>query len=61
MTLQSPDDVPNFWFPDTGHEASPETHAAFWDERMQGGMDARIISDANEFYSAVWADILKEE
>ena len=52
MTLQSPDDVLNFWFPDTGHEASPETHAAFWDERMQGGMDARIISDFAELTDA---------
>ena len=38
-------DVLDLWFPDTGHEASPETHGAFWDERMQGGMDARIIQD----------------
>ena len=38
-------DILNFWFPDTGHETSMETHGAFWDERMQGGMDQRIISD----------------
>ena len=40
-----PEDVLDFWFPDTGHWHDPETHAAFWFERMQGGMDARIISD----------------
>ncbi|MBT8409511.1 MAG: DUF924 domain-containing protein [Alphaproteobacteria bacterium] len=38
-----PKDVLDLWFPDTGHEKSVETHAAFWDERMQGGMDATII------------------
>lgn len=36
-------EILDFWFPDTGHEASPKTHGAFWDERMQGGMDAAII------------------
>ncbi|MDJ1017173.1 MAG: DUF924 family protein [Paracoccaceae bacterium] len=39
----TPDQVLDFWFPDTGHENNPETHGAFWDERMQGGMDAAII------------------
>ncbi|MBL4767356.1 MAG: DUF924 domain-containing protein [Rhodobacteraceae bacterium] len=38
-----PQDVLDLWFPDTGHQNSPETHGAFWDERMQGGMDATII------------------
>jgi len=41
----SPLDVLDLWFPDTGHENSAETHAAFWNERMQGGMDQRIIDD----------------
>lgn len=41
----TPDMVLEFWFPETGHQNDPATHAAFWDERMQGGMDARIISD----------------
>ena len=41
----TPDMVLDFWFPDTGHQNDPAHHAAFWDERMQGGMDARIISD----------------
>ncbi len=34
--------VAAFWFPRTGHETSLETHAAFWTERMQGGMDGAI-------------------
>lgn len=38
----SPDVVLDFWFPDTGHWDTPEAHIAFWDERMQGGMDKRI-------------------
>lgn len=38
-----PAEVLDFWFPDTGHESSRETHGAFWEERMQGGMDAAII------------------
>ncbi|WP_299730734.1 DUF924 family protein [uncultured Tateyamaria sp.] len=36
-------DVLDFWFPDNGHQDSPETHRAFWNERMQGGMDTAII------------------
>lgn len=39
-----PEAVLDFWFPDTGHENASESHAAFWDERMQGGMDAEIIA-----------------
>ncbi len=38
-----PEEVLGFWFPDTGHQNSVETHAAFWTERMQGGMDGGII------------------
>jgi len=38
-----PAEVLDFWFPDTGHETGRETHGAFWEERMQGGMDAAII------------------
>ena len=41
----APESVLDFWFPDTGHEDSPEAHAAFWDARMQGGMDARIVAE----------------
>lgn len=40
-----PSDVLDFWFPDTGHQNAAETYAAFWSERMQGGMDDAIISD----------------
>jgi len=39
-----PQDVLDFWFPETGHENDPETHRAFWVERMQGGMDGAIIA-----------------
>jgi len=39
-----PEAVLNLWFPDSGHQNSMETHGAFWDERMQGGMDETIIS-----------------
>jgi uncharacterized protein (DUF924 family) len=37
-----PQQVLDFWFPDSGHENNIETHAAFWTERMHGGMDAAI-------------------
>lgn len=40
-----PDMVLDLWFPDNGHWTSIETHLAFWMERMQGGMDERIIRD----------------
>lgn len=40
-----PNTVLDLWFPDNGHWTSLETHFAFWTERMQGGMDARIIRD----------------
>lgn len=46
--VHSPDDVLNLWFPDTGHWTSMEAHGAFWNERMQGGMDATIIRDFAE-------------
>jgi uncharacterized protein (DUF924 family) len=38
-----PNEVLDLWFPQTGHETAIETHGAFWDERMQGGMDATIV------------------
>lgn len=40
----APQTVLDLWFPDSGHERAIQTHAVFWDERMQGGMDARIIA-----------------
>ena len=59
----SPDQVLDLWFPDTGHQNSPETHGAFWDERMQGGMDGVIIRDFADLTLAAargeldhWAD-----
>lgn len=40
----APDDVLEFWFPNSGFQNTPETYKAFWTERMQGGMDTKIIS-----------------
>lgn len=40
-----PQEVLDLWFPDDGHWTDRERHGAFWDERMQGGMDATIIRD----------------
>jgi uncharacterized protein (DUF924 family) len=58
-----PTDVLDFWFPDTGHQNAPETYAAFWSERMQGGMDDAIISGFADLTHAAatglldhWAD-----
>ena len=39
-----PEQVLELWFPDSGHQHDPQRHAAFWDERMQGGMDAVITA-----------------
>lgn len=44
-TAFSPDTVLDVWFPDTDFTATFDTYTAFWAERMQGGMDARIIAD----------------
>lgn len=44
MTDFQPQDVLDFWFPDDGHWTSRERHGAFWDQRMQGGMDADILA-----------------
>jgi uncharacterized protein (DUF924 family) len=59
----TPDLVLDLWFPDTGHELDPDTHAAFWNERMQGGMDEIIIRDFADLTLAAargaldhWAD-----
>ncbi|UWQ16905.1 DUF924 family protein [Jannaschia sp. M317] len=53
-----PQEVLDLWFPDTGHERSPETHSAFWTERMQGGMDARIIEQFEPMTRAAAAGLL---
>ncbi len=59
----SPKDVLHFWFPDNQHWNDPAAHGAFWNERMQGGMDARIIADFADLTKAAargqldhWAD-----
>ena len=44
VVRHDPAEVLDFWFPDSGHEADPETHGAFWQVRMQGGMDADICA-----------------
>ncbi len=36
-------EVLDFWFLADGHQNAADTHAAFMTERMQGGMDSRII------------------
>lgn len=37
-----PEEVLELWFPENRHWETAERHAAFWTERMQGGMDAVI-------------------
>jgi len=39
-----PEEVLDFWFPENGHWENRDRHEAFWDERMQGGMDAVICA-----------------
>lgn len=58
-----PSEVLDLWFPDTGHQNSIETHGAFWDERMQGGMDEIITTKFGPLTEAAakgeldhWAD-----
>ncbi|EBA02367.1 hypothetical protein RB2150_16377 [Rhodobacterales bacterium HTCC2150] len=53
-----PDQVLDLWFPDTGHQNDVSTHGAFWNERMQGGMDAIIISDYAELTLAAATGLL---
>jgi len=53
-----PDDVLSLWFPDNGHWEDDEAHGAFWTERMQGGMDARIIADYAELTDAAARGLL---
>lgn len=40
-----PEEVLSLWFPASGHQHDPQDHARFWEERMQGGMDATIIEN----------------
>lgn len=64
LTGFEPQTVLDLWFPDNAHWTSAETHAAFWDERMQGGMDAIIIERFAKLTLAAatgqldhWADV----
>ena len=59
----TPETVLDLWFPESGHETSLEAHGAFWDERMQGGMDDRIVHNFADLTLAAaqgkldhWAD-----
>ncbi|MDG1431375.1 MAG: DUF924 family protein, partial [Paracoccaceae bacterium] len=54
----TPDQVLDLWFPDTGHQNSMDTHGAFWDERMQGGMDERICTQYADLTEAAAAGLL---
>ena len=66
MSDFKPEQVLTFWFPDNGHWKSREDHGAFWDERMQGGMDERICRDYADLTIAAaagaldhWTDTLR--
>lgn len=52
------DTVLDLWFPNTGHQNDAQTHSAFWTERMQGGMDARIEADFPELTIAAAKGLL---
>jgi len=54
----SPQQVLDFWFPDTGHENDVASHGAFWQERMQGGMDAKIIAEFGDLTVAAATGLL---
>ena len=45
IPAHDPQTVLDFWFPDDGHWTSIESHAAFWEYRMQGGVDDAILRD----------------
>jgi exodeoxyribonuclease-3 len=58
-----PQTVLDFWFPDDGHWESLETHLAFWEYRMRGGVDDAILRDFGPITEAAaqgeldhWAD-----
>ena len=50
--------VLDFWFPNSGHQNDSQTHAAFWTERMQGGMNARIEDEFSELTIAAAKGLL---
>lgn len=51
-------EVLDLWFPNNGHQNDLEKHGAFWNERMQGGMDARIESEYSEITIAAATGLL---
>ncbi len=51
-TDTGPDVVLEFWFPDDGHQASVDTHRAFWEYRMRGGADSTICERFAELTQA---------
>ncbi len=53
-----PQHVLDFWFPDNGHWTARESHIAFWDERMRGGMDATICARFAELTDAAARGVL---
>ncbi len=53
-----PQHVLDFWFPDNDHWTAPESHIAFWDERMRGGMDATICAHFAELTNAAARGVL---
>ena len=57
-TVFDPDEVLNLWFPDTGHQHDREAHGRFWDERMQGGMDATICERFGDLTEAAATGVL---
>ncbi|WP_425051287.1 DUF924 family protein [Psychromarinibacter sp. S121] len=59
----TPDEILSFWFPDSLADGVPEDHAAFWNSRMHGGMDAAIAETYADVTAAAargafdgWAD-----
>ncbi|MDA7427789.1 DUF924 domain-containing protein [Primorskyibacter aestuariivivens] len=58
-----PEDVLAFWFPDGLEHKGQDAHMAFWQSRMQGGMDEAIIKTMADVTAAAargqydhWAD-----
>ena len=55
--------VLDLWFPEDGHWSDLENHGAFWETRMQGGMDEVICREFGPLTEAAargeldhWAD-----
>ena len=54
------DSVLDLGFPDDGHQNDPETHSAFWNTRMQGGLDETICNDFADMTTAAARGLLDE-